>query len=63
MNVPIAESYHQFIRDAVQSGRFASESAMVEEAISLLLHRELTEGPRQPANGQKSLDAIQFESK
>jgi Arc/MetJ-type ribon-helix-helix transcriptional regulator len=40
MNVPLSENWHRFVREEVQSGRFPSEAAVLEEALALLKQRE-----------------------
>jgi Arc/MetJ-type ribon-helix-helix transcriptional regulator len=40
MNVPLSENWHRFVREEVQSGRFPSEAAVLEEALALLRQRE-----------------------
>ncbi len=40
MSVDIPAKYLPYVREAVASGRFESESALVGEAIDLLLRRE-----------------------
>ena len=40
MNVPLSKNWHRFVRDEVQSGRFPSEAAVLEEALALLRQRE-----------------------
>jgi Arc/MetJ-type ribon-helix-helix transcriptional regulator len=40
MSVDIPPQYLPFVQDAIASGRFESESALVGEAIELLLQRE-----------------------
>ena len=40
MNVPLSEHWQRFVRDEVRSGRFPSESAVLEEALALLERQE-----------------------
>jgi Arc/MetJ-type ribon-helix-helix transcriptional regulator len=40
MNVPISETWHRFVREEVESGRFPTEAAVVEEALALLSETE-----------------------
>jgi Arc/MetJ-type ribon-helix-helix transcriptional regulator len=40
MSVDVPNQYLPFVKKAIASGRFASESAMVGEALELLLRRE-----------------------
>jgi Arc/MetJ-type ribon-helix-helix transcriptional regulator len=46
MNVPLSEDWQRFVRDEVRSGRFPSEAAVLEGALSLL--REKRPGSAQP---------------
>lgn len=48
MNVPLSESWQRFVRDEVQSGRFPSESAVVEGALALLRRQESTQATGEP---------------
>ncbi len=57
MNVPLSEYWEEFIRSRVQSGRYASEAALLEDALLLLSRRELEQlSAKQPAadEGEKS---------
>jgi putative addiction module CopG family antidote len=40
MSIDIPVQYQTFVRQAIASGRFESESAMVSEAMKLLVQRE-----------------------
>jgi putative addiction module CopG family antidote len=40
MNVPLSDHWQRFIRGEVESGRFPSEAAVLEEALALLEGRE-----------------------
>ncbi len=53
MNVPLSENWQRFVRDEVQSGRFPSESAVVEGALALLQRQESTQAPGEP-NGSSA---------
>ncbi len=52
MDVSLAEHWQNFIREEVQSGRFPSESAVLEEALALLQQREHEVGPFRPQSNQ-----------
>ena len=51
MNVPLSEHWQRFVREEVQSGRFPSEEAVLEEALTLLEQREQHQGPSRPQHG------------
>jgi Arc/MetJ-type ribon-helix-helix transcriptional regulator len=55
MNLPLSEHWERFIRDRVESGRYASEVAMVEEALHLLALHDL--GPPIRAENDEVRDA------
>jgi Arc/MetJ-type ribon-helix-helix transcriptional regulator len=50
MNVPLSEHWQRFVREEVQSGRFPSEEAVLEEALALLEEREHQQSPPKPQN-------------
>lgn len=50
MNVPLSETWQRFVREEVQTGRFPSEAAVVEEALGLLRQRECEQKPSPSAN-------------
>jgi Arc/MetJ-type ribon-helix-helix transcriptional regulator len=54
MNVLISESWQQFVREEVRSGRFPSEKSVVEEALALLREREKAQPRVGPANGTEA---------
>jgi putative addiction module CopG family antidote len=51
MNVPLSEHWQRYLREEVQSGRFPSEAAVLEEALALLRQRELAQVRQEAANG------------
>ena len=51
MNVPLSEHWQRFVREEVQSGRFPSEAAVLEEALALLEQREQQQSPSRRQNG------------
>jgi putative addiction module CopG family antidote len=51
MNVPLPEHWQHFVRDEVQSGRFPSEAAVLEEALALLKQREHQQSQPRLENG------------
>jgi putative addiction module CopG family antidote len=51
MNVPLPEHWQRFVREEVQSGRFPTEVAVLEEALALLKQREHQQGQPSPQNG------------
>lgn len=51
MNVPLSESWQRFVREEVQTGRFPSEAAVLEEALGLLRQRESEQSRCQDGNG------------
>ena len=53
MNVPLSEHWQRFVRGEVQSGRFPSEAAVLEEALALLEQREQQQSP---SNHQNATD-------
>jgi Arc/MetJ-type ribon-helix-helix transcriptional regulator len=59
MNVPLSDRWQTFVRDEVVSGRFASESAVLEEALGLLRLREQARG-RVICTGYRSI-RVMFE--
>ena len=48
MNVPVSESAERIIRLHVQSGRFSSESEVIDAALGLLNQRVPEEATRKP---------------
>ncbi len=60
MNVPLSEHWQRFVREEVQSGRFPSEAAVLEEALALLEQQEQQQGPSRPQNatGTKPIGEI-----
>ena len=50
MNAYIPDRWEPFIRSQLQSGRYSSEGAIIDEALRLLSERE--QGSTQAANGQ-----------
>jgi putative addiction module CopG family antidote len=46
MNAQIPENWGPFIRSQIESGRYASEAEVLEEALGLLKQREDSERPR-----------------
>ena len=56
MNVHISERWEQFVRSQVQSGRYASEGAVLDEALSLLSQRE--QHRQTPAPGMGLIGAL-----
>jgi Arc/MetJ-type ribon-helix-helix transcriptional regulator len=51
MDVPLSEHWQRFVREEVQSGRFPSEAAVLEEALVLLRQREHGQVQPRAANG------------
>jgi Arc/MetJ-type ribon-helix-helix transcriptional regulator len=43
MNVPLSEHWLRYVREKVESGRFPSAAAVMEEALALLRQRELAQ--------------------
>ena len=58
MNVPLADDWLQFVREEVQSGRFPSEAAVLEEALALLRQREHGQVQREAANRARPIGEI-----
>jgi putative addiction module CopG family antidote len=58
MNVPLSENWQHFVREEVQSGRFPSETAVLEEALALLRRRELEQVQQQATNGARPIGEI-----
>ncbi len=58
MNVPLAEDWLQFVREEVQSGRFPSEAAVLEEALALLRQREHGQVQQEGANRARPIGEI-----
>jgi putative addiction module CopG family antidote len=56
MNVPLSEHWQRFVREEVQSGRFPSEAAVLEEALALLEQRE---HPQQSPSSSQNATEIQ----
>jgi putative addiction module CopG family antidote len=54
MNVPLSEHWQRFVREEVQSGRFPSEAAVLEEALSLLEQQEQQQDPSPSQNGSST---------
>ncbi|MBX6311446.1 MAG: type II toxin-antitoxin system ParD family antitoxin [Isosphaeraceae bacterium] len=60
MNVQLSEHWERFVQDEVRSGRYSSEAAVLEEALTLLKRREQQEA-RTEVTGiteSRSIDAI-----
>jgi Arc/MetJ-type ribon-helix-helix transcriptional regulator len=51
MDVPISEHWQRFVGEEVRSGRFPSEAAVLEEALTLLAQRERASGHPEPQTG------------
>jgi putative addiction module CopG family antidote len=51
MSVPLSDHWQRFIREEVQSGRFPSEAAVLEEALALLEQRKQQQSPSRLQNG------------
>jgi putative addiction module CopG family antidote len=51
MNIPLPEHWHRFVSEEVQSGRFPSEAAVLEEALVLLRQREHGQARQNAVNG------------
>lgn len=51
MNVPLSENWRRFVREEVETGRFPSEVAVVEEALGLLKQREDDRAESKAGNG------------
>jgi putative addiction module CopG family antidote len=45
MNVPVSEHAERIIRSQIQSGRYASEEAVIEDAVRLLESEPISETP------------------
>jgi len=60
MNVPLSENWRRFVREEVETGRFPSEAAVVEEALGLLKRREDDHAESKAGNGagRKSIGEI-----
>lgn len=56
INTRITERWESFIRAQVESGRFASEDEVLEEALSLLKRREDAENGRTVEGIGRGLD-------
>jgi Arc/MetJ-type ribon-helix-helix transcriptional regulator len=51
MNIVLSEHWQRFVREEVESGRFPSESAVLEEALALLSQRERRQIDTSPTGG------------
>ncbi len=51
MDVPLSDHWQRFVREEVQSGRFPSEAAVLEEALALLKRHEHGQAREGAANG------------
>jgi Arc/MetJ-type ribon-helix-helix transcriptional regulator len=49
MDVPLSDHWLRFVREEVESGRFPSEAAVLEEALALLRRREHGHAPDRAA--------------
>lgn len=58
MNVTLAEDWLRFVREEVQSGRFPSEAAVLEEALGLLRRREQGQVEQEAANRARPIGEI-----
>lgn len=58
MNIPLSESWQHFLREEVESGRFTSEAAVLEEALALLRRREHRQARQDAANGARPIAEI-----
>jgi Arc/MetJ-type ribon-helix-helix transcriptional regulator len=58
MNVTLAEDWLRFVREEVQSGRFPSEAAVLEEALGLLRRREHGQAQQEAANRARPIGEI-----
>ncbi|APW62591.1 hypothetical protein [Paludisphaera borealis] len=51
MNILLSESWQRFVREEVQTGRFPSETAVLEEALGLLKQRKDYQAKPKSVNG------------
>ena len=66
MNVPLSEHWQRFVREEVQSGRFSSEAAVLEEAASRCsssgssnkARRNLRTGPAPSRSAREIIDEL-----
>jgi len=54
MNVPLSDHWQRYVREEVRRGRFPSEAAVLEEALTLLRRRELAQGQPEAARGAEA---------
>ena len=51
MHISLSENWQLFVREEVESGRFPSDAAVLEEALTLLRQREHGHSQEKAANG------------